>query len=141
MNSADAREENVQLARLETLRAYKERLVRPGGVNLSPFAPDRVIRYDSNVQDYDVPDIHRAVRDQITKTVAEIHQGHPSKVVILAGDPGMGKSHLINHFRDPKRADELGYVLVCNSNHWKVGEFEARLLDWTIEALVRPSPN
>ena len=128
------------LTRLELLRAYKERLVRGGDVNLSPFALDRMIRYDSDVRRYDVPDIHRGVRDRVAKIIHGIHQGHDSQVVILAGDPGMGKSHIINHFRSPELAEELGYVLVCNSNHWKVDEFEACLLNWILDALVRPSP-
>ena len=130
-----------ELTRLETLRAFKERLVQGGDVNLSPFALDRVIRYDSDVGRYDVPDIHRDARERIAKIIKGIHQGHDSQVVILAGDPGMGKSHLINHFRDPQVADELGYVLVGNSNHWEVEEFEDCLLKWVIEALVHPSPN
>jgi hypothetical protein len=130
-----------ELTRLELLRAYKERLVKGGDVNLSPFALDRVIRYDSDVGHYDVPDIHRDARDRIAKIIKGIHQGHDSQVVILAGDPGMGKSHLINHFRAPQVADDLGYVLVGNSNHWEVDEFEDCLLKWIIEALVRPSPN
>jgi hypothetical protein len=130
-----------ELSRLELLRAYKERLVKGGEVNLSPFALDRVIRYDSDVDRFDVPDIHRDARDRIAKIIKGIHEGHDSQVVILAGDPGMGKSHLINHFRAPEVADELGYVLVGNSNHWEVEEFEDCLLKWVIEALVRPSPN
>jgi hypothetical protein len=100
-----------------------------------------VIRYDSKVTDYDVPDIHREARERIAAILNGIHQGGASQVVILAGDPGMGKSHLINSFRSPKEADALGYVLVGNSNHWEVDQFEARLLNWILEALTRPSPN
>jgi hypothetical protein len=140
MTSTTADEQSAKLTRLEILRAYKERLVRQGDVNVSPFA-ERVIRYDSKVEDYDVPELYQEVRQRVGHAIRGIHQGHPSQVVILAGDPGMGKSHLINHFRAAKQAEDLGYVLVCNSNHWKVNEFEACLLDWILEALVRPSPN
>lgn len=35
----------------------------------------------------------------------------------------------------------MGYVLVCNSNHWEVDEFEACLLNWILNALVHPSPS
>lgn len=141
MTPATAPSPAGELTRLELLRAFKERLVRGSDVNLSPFALDRVIRYDSDVDCYDVPEIHREVRERIVKILERIHEGHDSQVVILGGDPGMGKSHLINHFRSPRLADELGYVLVCNSNHWKVEEFEDCLLKWIIEALVSPSPN
>jgi hypothetical protein len=96
-----------ELNRLELLQTYKERLVKGGDVNLSPFVLDRMIRYDSDVRRYDVPDIHREVRDRIAKIIHRIHQGHDSQVVILAGDPGMGKSHLISHFRSPEQAEEL----------------------------------
>lgn len=102
MTTPDAHGPSAELTRLELLRAYKERLVKGGDVNLSPFALDRVIRYDSDVGSYDVPDIHREARDRIAKIIKGIHQGHDSQVVILAGNPGMGKSHLINHFRSPE---------------------------------------
>jgi hypothetical protein len=140
MTSTTADEQSAELTHLEILRAYKEHLVRQGDVNVSPFA-ERVVCYDSKVEDYDVPELYQEVRQRIAHAIQGIHQGHPSQVVILAGNPGMGKSHLINHFRAAKQAEELGYVLVCNSNHWKVSEFEACLLDWILEAIVRPSPN
>jgi hypothetical protein len=130
-----------ELTRLQLLRSYKERLVRHGDVNLSPFSLARVVRYDSDVRRYDVPDIHRDARERIAKIIKAIHQGHDSQVVILAGNPGMGKSHLINHFRSPEVSEDMGYVLVCNSNHWKADEFEACLLNWVLEALVHPSPD
>jgi hypothetical protein len=129
------------LTRLEILRAYKRQFGRHGDVNVSPFADGRVVRYHSDVRTLDVPEIHQEVRHAIGDILRGIHQGQPSQVVILAGSPGMGKSHLINHFRSPQRTEELDYVLVCNSNHWKVQEFEECLLDWVLEALVRPSPN
>jgi hypothetical protein len=141
MTSVTAQGPANELTRLELLRSYKERLVKGGDVNLSPFALDRVVRYDSDVGLYDVPDIHREARERIAKIIKGIHQGRDSQVVILAGAPGMGKSHLINHFRAQQVADELGYVLVGNSNHWQVEEFEDCLLKWIIDALVHPSPN
>src|SRR5258708_6156453 len=137
-------EHTQELERLEILRAFKKHLARRDAqgheANISPFTEGRVLGYGTAVADCDVPDIHREVRDLIVQTLTGIHQGVPSQVVILAGAPGMGKSHLINHFRSPKLAEELGYVLVCNSNHWKVDEFEECLLNWILDALVRPSP-
>jgi hypothetical protein len=140
MNTTTAPRQSEELARLEILRAYKKHMMRDGA-NVSPFTADRIIRYDTDVRAYDVPDIHCKVRDLIRRTLSDIQKGQPSQVVILAGGPGMGKSHLINYFRSLAVADELGYVLVCNSNHWKSGEFEECLLDWILEALVHPSPN
>jgi hypothetical protein len=139
--STAAVEPSRELSRLEILRAFKARLGENRERNVSPFAKDRVICYHTGVQDCDVPAIHHEVRELIEETVKGIHEGLPSQVVILAGNPGMGKSHLLNHFRSAKRADELGYVFVGNSNHWKAEEFEECLLDWIIAALVRPSPD
>jgi hypothetical protein len=141
MSTATAPKQSDELTRLEILRAYKKHFGRDAGVNVSPFTEDRIIRYDSDVQAADVPDIHGRVRKLIHETVVAVRHGQPSQVVILAGGPGMGKSHLINHFRCPAVAEELGYVLVGNSNHWKVVDFEECLLDWILEALVQPSPN
>jgi hypothetical protein len=139
--SAPATNSPDDLVRLDILRAYKRHFGRHGDVNMSPFTDGRVVRYHSDVQAVDVPEIHEEVRNALCDIVRGIHQGQPSQVVILAGNPGMGKSHLINHFRNPQCAQELDYILVCNSNHWKVQEFEECLLDWVLEALVRPSPN
>jgi hypothetical protein len=100
-----------------------------------------VVRYHTDVAPLDVPEIHHEVRDAIQANLQAIRRGEVSRVVILAGEPGMGKSHLINHFRDAKRAADSGYVLVCNSNHWKVQEFEEFLLDSLLDALCRPSPD
>jgi hypothetical protein len=137
--STAAVEPTQELTRLEILRAFKMRLGKNPERNISPFAKDRVIRYFTDVQECDVPAIHQEVRELIEQTIQGIHEGLPSQVVILAGAPGMGKSHLLNYFRSPKWADELGYVFVGNSNHWKADEFEERLLDWIIAALIRPS--
>jgi hypothetical protein len=133
--------EKEELTRLELLHEFKKHFGSDPRVNRSPFTEGRVVRYDTDVQPWDVPEIHREVRAAVTEIIQGIHKGNPSQVVILAGPPGMGKSHLINWFRSPQRAEELGYVLVCNANSWKVEEFEEYLLDGLLEALVRPSPN
>jgi hypothetical protein len=130
------------LTRLEILRAFKKHFGGDGQANRSPFADDRVVRYGTEILPLDVPEIHQLVRKAIEENVKRVQRGEPSRVVILAGEPGMGKSHLINYFRSPDRAEELGYVLVCNSNHWKVQEFDRCLLDWILEALLQPTkPN
>jgi hypothetical protein len=133
--------QNEELTRLEILRGFKKHFAGDGNRNRSPFEEGRVVGYGTDIDPWDVPEIHHTVRETIQEHLRAIHQGKPSQVVILAGEPGMGKSHLLNYFRSSKRADELGYVFVCNSNHWKVQEFEECLLDWILEALVRPSPN
>jgi hypothetical protein len=130
-----------ELTRLGILQAFKTHFVGDGTANRSPFAADRVVRYETQVQSLDVPVIHHTVRETIVETIKAIQRGETSKVVILAGEAGMGKSHIINWFRSPQLGDELGYIFVGNSNHWKANEFEECLLDWILEALLRPSPN
>ncbi len=130
-----------ELLRLEVLQEYKKIFDGNGPRNVSPFEHDQIVRYGTDVQACDVPEIHAEVRGKIFRTIADIQAGQGSKVVILCGDPGMGKSHILNYFRDPKRADDMGYVLVGNSNHWKSAEFEECLLDWMLAALVHPSPD
>src|SRR5260370_1253152 len=87
-----------ELDRLEILRAYKKLFAGDGTTNRSPFAEDRVVRYDTAVDAWDVPQIHEPVRIAIQDAIAELHQGQSSRVVIFAGQIGMGKSHLLNHF-------------------------------------------
>jgi hypothetical protein len=140
MKSPDAFPDKDELTRLELLHAFKKHFGGGPNGNWSPFSEGRVVRYDTDVQPWDVPEIHHQVREAVAEIVRGIHQGNPSQVVILAGPPGMGKSHLINWFRSGQRAEELGYVLVCNANSWKAEEFDYFLLDGLIEALVRPSP-
>jgi hypothetical protein len=140
MTTPPALVERDELTRLELLHALKKHFGDNARANRSPFAESRVVRYDTDVSPWDVPAIHGEARAATTEIIEGIHRGDPSQVVILAGEPGMGKSHLINWFRSPQRERELGYVLVCNANSWKVEEFERYLLDGLIEALVRPSP-
>ena len=143
--SQTAATQSEELTRLEILRAFKVHFAGDvrgqGRRNHTPFEEGRVVQYHTIVDDWDVPEIHHVVRDAIQDHLQAIHAGKRSQIVILAGEPGMGKSHLLNHFRAPSLAKELGYVLVCNSNHWKVSEFEECLLDWIVEAVVRPSPD
>jgi hypothetical protein len=128
-----------ELARLEILRAYKQQFAGDGTANRSPFS-ERVVRYETDVTAWDVPEIHRPVREALKETLVELHQGHSSRVVIFAGPVGMGKSHLLNCFRDPERQKDLGYISVSNPNNfWKVEEFEECLLTWLVAALVQPS--
>jgi hypothetical protein len=126
------------LSHLEVLRAYKAHFGRDERKNLSPFALDQVVGYATDIGTRDVPEIHAAVRQRIREAVESVRGGHGSQILILAGNPGMGKSHLVNWFRSRERGEELGYVLVGNSNHWRSGEFEACLLDWMLEALTGP---
>ncbi len=130
-----------ELNRLEILRSYKTLFGGDGTANRSPFAEHRVVCYDTNVAPWDVPEIYREARDSITQALGELHRNHLPNVVVLAGEPGMGKSHLINHFRNPELQKELGYVLVGNSNHWKVEEFESCLLTSMVSELLRPDAN
>jgi hypothetical protein len=137
--AASAPTHTEEMERLEILRAYKKQFAGDGTANRSPF-PERVVRYDTNVEGWDIPEIHESVRSAIREVIRELHQGQSSRVAVFAGQVGIGKSHLLNHFRSPARQEELGYVFVSNrSNYWKIDEFEECLLTWVVAALTQPS--
>jgi len=138
MSQLNGQTSHDELTRLEILRVFKKRFAGEL-VNDSPFA-ERIVKFADSVEDWDVPEIHHNVRLAIETIIKEIQAGQASKIVILAGDAGMGKSHLLNYFCSPRREQELGYVLIGNSNQWKVEEFEAYLLDSILDALLKPSP-
>ncbi len=135
INEADREEKD----RLKILCAYKQHFGGDRTANRSPFS-ERVVRYDTDVAAWDVPEIHSEVRKAIEKILGELHQGQSSRVVIFAGPVGMGKSHILNWFRNPEQQKALDYISVSNpSNFWKVDEFEECLLTWLVAALVQPS--
>ena len=139
---ADVVLDDVQeLQRRELLREYKKIFGGDGAMNRSAFADDLVVRIDTKIDACDVPEIHHEARESLCRNLKELRQGQFSSVAILAGQAGMGKSHLINWFRDAKRQEELGYVFVGNSNFWKVEEFESYMLTWLVTALARPDVN
>jgi hypothetical protein len=129
-----------ELRRLGLLREFKLRMLRPGAANLSPFA-DRVVTADADVARTDLPNLHGDVRDHIAQQIAAVHERGRSQVVLLSGEAGAGKSHILRHFAQQKLADEHGYVLVGGSNDWGVDEFQPCLLDWMIRALTSPAPS
>lgn len=141
MNQLAQTDQNEELQRLEVLQAFKKHFAGKGDANVSPFAEGRVVGYGTDIAPWDVPEVHCEARQEIERTLASIRQRPKSDVIILAGDAGMGKSHLIAHYRNPEIAEKLGYVLVCNSNHWKVNEFEAFILDSMLAAVCKPTAN
>jgi hypothetical protein len=130
-----------ELQRLQVLQAFKRRMPRADDAeNVSPF-DDRVSTAHGTAAAGDLPEIHAEVRRRIRHTIEAVRDGErKSQVVLLAGDAGAGKTHLLRTFQSPALAEEVGYVYVGGSNHWHVGEFQARLLDWMIEALTAESP-
>jgi hypothetical protein len=129
-----------ELRRVSLLRAFKLRMLRPGGENHSPFA-DRVARADADISRYDLSGLHAEVRDHITHLIRAVHDHQRSQVVLLSGEAGAGKSHILRYFAAPALAEEHGYVYVGGANHWSVDEFQPCLLDWMISALTGPSPS
>ena len=134
--SADA-----ELNRLQVLYGLKRLLGRDGESNVTPFTEHQVIGYQTDVAGYDVPEIHQQQRQLIEQAVGEVLSRRCARVILLSGNPGMGKSHLLNYFRRPEVARRLNYLFVSATNHWDIGDFEERLLDSLLDALVRPSPN
>jgi hypothetical protein len=127
------------LNRLQILHGFKQLLGRKGQTNVTPFTEQRVVTYATDVRPLDVPEIHAEQRQLIEGTLKEVAERQTAKVIILAGGPGMGKSHLLNCFRLPVSEQKGQYVFVSSSNHWDIEEFEECLLDQLLAALVRPS--
>ncbi|MDB5308405.1 MAG: hypothetical protein JWO38_2607 [Gemmataceae bacterium] len=129
-----------ELRRLSLLRAFKLRTLRPGGENHSPFT-DRVATAHGDISRSDLSGLHAEVRDHIAQLVHAVRDHQRSQVVLLAGEAGAGKSHILLHFARAEMAAEHGYVFVGGANHWSVDEFQPCLLDWMIQALTAPAPS
>jgi hypothetical protein len=130
---------SLELRRLALLREFKLRMLRSGGENYSPFA-DRVATSHADRNRIDLDGLHREVRDNIAQQITAVSNHQRSQVILLSGEAGSGKSHILRYFAQPDVAEELGYVFVGGSNDWKVDEFQPCLLDWMITALTSPSP-
>lgn len=129
------------LDRLEVLREFKRRMPQTvWDTNVSPF-DDRVSTAAGGPTAADLPDMHAGVRTLIRDTIADVGAGRrQSQVILISGAAGTGKTHLLRTFQTPAAVAELGHLFVGGSNHWRIAEFEARLLDWVIEALTAPTP-
>jgi hypothetical protein len=131
-----------ELQCLDVLQAFKRRMPRADAdENISPF-DDRISTAHGKAGGGDLSEIHAEVRHRIKHAIETVRDNdRKSQVILLAGDAGTGKTHLLRTFQSPELADEVGYVFVGGSNHWAVNEFQARLLDWMVEALTAPSPS
>src|ERR1700722_2985456 len=129
-----------ELRRLALLRAFKLQMLRPGGENLSPFA-DRIVTAHTNLNNVDLSGLQSEIRDHITHQIRAVQTEQRSQVILLSGEAGTGKSHILRYFAQPIVAAEYGYVFVGGSNDWTVDEFQPCLLDWLIQALTSPSPS
>ncbi|HUR55325.1 MAG TPA: hypothetical protein VMZ71_14420, partial [Gemmataceae bacterium] len=130
----------TELRRLSLLRQFKIHTLRPGGENLSPFAA-RVVTALDDISKIDLTGLHAEVRDHIAQQIAAVHANKRSQVVLLSGDAGTGKSHILRYFAQPSVADEHRYFFVGGSNDWKVEEFKPCLLDWMIPTLTAREPD
>ena len=127
------------LAHLEVYREFKRKMSQSQpDANVSPF-DDRIST--SGTTDGDVADIHLEVRRRIRDIILDVRDGKKKpQVILLSGAAGTGKTHLLKTFQTAESMHELGHIFVGGSNHWTIGDFQARLLDWVVEALTAPSP-
>jgi|GEM_PF-2879449 len=133
-------ETNPEFRRLTLLREFKLRRLRADGEHFSPFV-DRIATSHGDRHLVDLDCLHREVRDSIAQQIAAVGTNQRSQVVLLSGEAGAGKSHILRYFARPDVAEKHGYLFVGGSNHWKVEEFQPCLLDWMITALTSPSPS
>ncbi|VTR97832.1 P-loop NTPase family protein [Tuwongella immobilis] len=132
---------NAPLAELEIQREFKRRMPQSDRmVNLSPF-DDRITTHSGRRLSCDLPDINEPLRQHIRDVIQSVRNGEKkSQVILLSGDAGVGKSHLLRTFQDVSPMEQSDYLFVGGSNHWRLEEFEGQLLDWVIAALTHPSP-
>jgi hypothetical protein len=132
---------NSSLDTLELLREFKRRApqIRPD-VNITPF-DERVRTAQGTSEAADVNEIHAEVRSHIRELIEAVRDGaKQSQVILLSGAAGVGKTHLLRTFQTPEAMAKSGHVFVGGSNHWKIEEFPAYLLDRILVALADPSP-
>ena len=129
------------LEELEILRDFKRRMPHVSLLgNVSPFDV-RIATIQGGSTGADYPELHRVPREIIQQTIRGVRDGlKPSQVILISGDAGTGKTHLLNGFRSTELQESEGYIYAGGSNHWKMSEFQPRLLDWVVEALTTPSP-
>jgi predicted ATP-dependent serine protease len=113
MNSIDP-----EFQRLEVLRAFKRWMTSADATeNVSPF-DDRISTAHGQTAGADLPAIHAEIRQRIKDAIEMVRNGAgKSQVILLAGDAGTGKTHLLRTFQSREQAEELGYVYVGGSNH------------------------
>jgi drug/metabolite transporter superfamily protein YnfA len=129
------------LVQIELLREFKRRMPQKSpAVNISPFDA-RVSTAAGGPDGGDVADLHSEVRAHVCDTIVAVREGKKqSQVILLSGAAGVGKTHLLRTFRSAESMAAYGHIFVGGSNHWTIGEFERRVLDWVLEALTAPSP-
>lgn len=129
-----------ELRRLDLLRLFKIRLLRDGAELLTPFS-DRIATAHNPVGGYHLPALHADVVAAIGQEIRAVHDTGRSRVVLLSGEAGTGKSHVLRQLARPENAADLGIIVVGGSNDWDVGEFQPCLLDRMIQALTHPGPS
>jgi hypothetical protein len=137
---ASLSETTPELRRVALLRAFKLQMLERGAENLSPFA-DRIATSHADAKRLDLSSLQAEVRDNIIQQIEAVHTHQRSHVILLSGEAGTGKTHIVRHFARADVAEKLGYIHVGGSNHWKVEEFQPCLLDWMIQAITAPSPS
>ena len=130
--------EDAELKKLELLRNFKQRLSKPGGEILTPF-DDNIVTETETVSGYHVDAIHAEVRKHIVEMIEKVRLRGQSEVILLAGEAGSGKSHLLRYFHQPEIAEQHEYIYAGSSNHWQIEEFIPYLLDLLIRSLTVPN--
>lgn len=141
MNDTFESATSYTIEELELLSYYKQQMAARESRNVTPFECDDVIRYATNVSGIDVASIHRESRDAIVEMIEGVREKQQSRLTILIGEPGMGKSHIVNFFRIPENEEKYGYILVANNNNWKIEEFQRSLLSQLISSLTKTTSN
>lgn len=124
--------------RLEVLRCLSEHMKTPDGErNVSPF--ESRVAVSHGAPDFDIPQIHEQTRGGIKSMIKTVSKHGKSRIVLLAGAAGNGKTHILNHFSNPDVFDEIPYFFVGMWNQWSVGDFHKSLLGRILAVITKPS--
>jgi hypothetical protein len=78
----------------------------------NPFVQTRVDNaWDAQSAATDVPSINDAAFQQVLRTIAEVRGSRQSHGLLLAGEPGSGKTHLLNRVRRWIQQDEHAWFV------------------------------
>lgn len=123
---------------LKTVRVCKEKISADAGEGLddSPFAHSVALGHDE-VGDVDVEGLQRDPRAALDERLKMVRKDGRSQLALVYGPAGMGKTHLLRVYDDPRRMKQQGYVFLHRDNLWQLNEFAESLLNTLLDALYK----
>ena len=100
-----------------------------------PFG-HKIAKYHQPLEpERDVAEIHEEARRRLDEEIKNVYEHGNSVITMIAGPPGMGKSHLLGYLGSHERQADSKYVFICHPNNWELARLEQSLLRWTLDAI------